>query len=619
MLLTTPRKLTVNLRLVYFALDMMLQKLSSGLVRLLLPVLILSGCAIDARTSPQAQLRLSPQPPVSQSFPPPHLQGGLLPPPPAPAAASLLLADPDEDEAAEDSADLTVSPEEIIVELEGDAPEELDPETLEDNAVLQQTNSLSTPEEEGETVFLNADEYDFPVVDNEKVRYFIDYFSGPVRKHFKVWLERSARYLPMMKEVFAEQGLPQDLVYLAMIESGFNNKALSRAKASGQWQFMERTGKAYGLSNDWWRDERRDPEKATRAAARHLADLYRMFDGDWYLALAAYNAGAGKIGRAIERYGTRDFWQLTHGSYLRKETKDYVPKMLAGLMIAKNPERYGFTDLAYHEPLAYEAVELDSVTDLEIIADLAGSNYETIKRLNPELKRWSTPPGVDRYLVRLPAESGAAFIDRYAQLPKEKRANFVVHRIKKGDTPGALARRYGVRTDELLRINKIRNARSLRIGQNLLIPINPDAGKMTLADMREALRDSDTSSQERVANRSYHTVKSGDSLWSIARRYKVSEQQLRNWNGLGGKSTLKTGQKLAVAGKGNSKTIAKASTTAQTKKIVYKVLPGDNFWSISQKFNIDTQQILDWNRLSKNSVLRPGQRLTLLVKSTSRG
>jgi len=594
----------------------MLQKLSSGLVRLLLPALFLSGCAIDTLTSPQAQLRIAPQPPASQQYFAPNLQETLLPPLPTPTSADLLLADPDEDETAEDS---TVSPEEIIVELEGDAAEDLDPETLEDNAVLQQANSLSTPEEEGETVFLNAGGYDFPVVDNEKVRYFIDYFSGPVRKNFQVWLERSARYLPMMKEVFAEQGLPQDLVYLAMIESGFNNKALSRAKASGQWQFMERTGKAYGLSNDWWRDERRDPEKATRAAARHLADLYQRFDGDWYLALAAYNAGAGKISRAIERYGTRDFWQLTHGSYLRKETKDYVPKMLAGLMIAKNPERYGFTDLAFHEPLVYEVAELDSVTDLEIIADLAGSDYETIKRLNPELKRWSTPPGVESYSVRLPAESGVSFVERYAQLPKEKRANFVVHRIKKGDTPGALARRYGVRTDELLRINKIRDARSLRIGQNLLIPLNPDAGKMTLADMREALRDGGPSSQGSGKGSSYHTVRSGDSLWSIARRYKVSEKQLRNWNGLGGKNTLKIGQKLAVSGKGGSKSTAKSASTGQTKKIVYKVLPGDNFWSISRKFNIATQQILDWNRLSKHSVLRPGQRLTLLVKSTSRG
>jgi membrane-bound lytic murein transglycosylase D len=595
---------------------MTLRKPTGCLVSLLLPAVLLFGCAIDARTSSQAQLRLSPNPPASPLLPGRHLQEPLFPSPAIPAPAVALLTALEEDDPAEE---LAAQHEELLIEIEGDAPDDLDPETLEDNAVLQQANNLISPEEEGETVFLNAEEYDFPVVDNEKVRYFISYFTGPVRKNVRSWLERSTRYLPMMQEVFAEQGLPRDLVYLAMIESGFNNKALSRAKASGQWQFMERTGKAYGLSNDGWRDERRDPEKATRAAARHLADLYRMFDGDWYLALAAYNAGAGKVGRAIQRYNTRDFWQLTHGSYLRPETKDYVPKMLAGLMIAKHPERYGFTDLVYQEPLAYEVAEIDSVTDLEVVAKLADCDYETIKKLNPELKRWSTPPGIMSYQMRLPTGSGAVFAERYAQLPKEKRANFVVHKIRKGDTPGALARRYGVRTDELLRINKLRDARSLRIGQNLLIPINPEASQVALAEMREYLREDASTGSKPSAKGTNYTVKSGDNLWAIAKRFKVSEQQLRNWNNLGGKSSLKPGQKLVVASAGKTRATAKPTAADQSKKITYEVRPGDNLWSISQKFNIDTQQIIDWNRLTKNPVLRPGQRLTLLVKGTSRG
>ena len=598
------------------------RRLSSGVIGLLSTLLVF-GCAIDARTSPQAQLRLSPQPSANQLRP-----NTLTPTPLLPAPQTDLLIDPASPENGDDESLLSDDADGIIVELEGEPVDDLDAETLEDNAVLQQTNRLNAPDEEGETVFLNAEEFDFPIVDNDKVRYFIDYFSGPIQKHVRIWLERSSRYLPMMQEVFAEQGLPRDLVYLAMIESGFNNKALSRAKASGPWQFMERTGKAYGLNNDWWRDERRDPEKATRAAARHLADLYRMFDGDWYLALAAYNAGAGKITRAIERYNTRDFWQLTHGSYLKKETKDYVPKMLAGLMIAKYPERYGFTDLTFQEPLAYEVAELDSPTDLEIIAELAECDYETIKKLNPELKRWSTPPGTESYQVRLPVGSGAAFAERYAQLPKEKRANFVVHKIRKGDTPKTLAKRYGVRSDEILRVNQLRSAKSLRVGQSLLIPINPDAGKLTLAEMRDALREEPAAGKGKSAGGTSYTVKSGDTLWSIARRYNVSEQQLRNWNGLGGKSALKIGQKLMVSSKGKAAPVAaakpqvaanKTDKTSPTRKIVYEVRPGDNVWTISQKFDIDTQQILDWNRLSKNSVLRPGQRLTLLVKSSSRG
>lgn len=577
-------------------------------------LVLLAGCAAPPRTSPQAHLRLSPQGASSA----------------VPAAFPLAASIPSAlEETGYDDAEavpLAEDPEAVEAELadfvDAEDEEVLDPETLEDNAVLQAAD-IAVPEEEGETVFLDENNFDFPVVDNEKVRYFVDYFSGPVHKVVRNWLERSTRYLPMMEEVFAEQGLPRDLVYLAMIESGFNNKAFSRARASGPWQFMEATGRSYGLKNDGWRDERRDPEKATRAAARHLADLYRMFDGDWYLAIAAYNAGAGKIRRAIERYDTRDFWELTHGSYLKQETKHYVPKMLAGLLIAKHPERYGFTDLNYQEPLAYELAEIPSMTDLEVIARLAGSDYETIRKLNPELKRWSTPPEIGNYQVRLPVGSGTVFAERYAQLPESQRVNFVQHTVRKGDTPGAIARRYGVNTGELLRFNKVRDARSLRIGQNLLIPLNPEAGRMALADVREALRDDAPAAQGKgkAAGGKSYTVRSGDSLWKIAKRFNATEKQLRAWNSLGSLSTLKPGQKLVVAA-GTAKPQASAAapqgSRAELKKVVHQVRTGETLWGIGQQYAVNVEQIRDWNKLPSNPVLRPGQRLTLLVKSTSR-
>lgn len=590
-------------------------------------LLLLAGCAAAPRTSPEAQLRLSPQvprvdaPPLTTATPYPKLL-----PPSAPALTSGGLVEiRPADNVAED-VELSEADDSLAAESEDE--ELLDPETLEDNAVLQAADAVP-PEEEGETVFLDENDLDFPVVDNEKVRYFVDYFSGPVHKTVRNWLERSTRYLPMMREIFAEAGLPRDLVYLAMIESGFNNRAYSRAHASGPWQFIESTGRLYGLSNDRWRDERRDPEKATRAAARHLADLYRIFDGDWYLALAAYNAGAGKIKRAIERYDTRDFWELTHGSYLKDETKHYVPKMLAGLLIAKHPERYGFTALNYHEPLAYEQAEIASTTDLQVIAKLAGSDTETIKKLNPELKRWSTPPGVSNYPVRLPVGSGTAFVERYAQLPEDQRVSLVYHVVKKGDTPGTLARRYGVRSDDILRFNKLKNARSLRIGQNLLIPLNPEAGNMSLAELRESLRDDGPSLKAKAqpAGTKSYSVRSGDSLWKIAKRFKVTEKQLRAWNGLGNKSGLKPGQRLVVAaGSAKQKVAAapaskpaapKASRT-DLQKVVYQVRTGDTLWGISRQFDVQADQIRDWNKLPRNPVLRPGQRLTLLVKSTTR-
>jgi membrane-bound lytic murein transglycosylase D len=255
--------------------------------------------------------------------------------------------------------------EEPLAEDEPLAEEEplADPETIEDIEILA-GEDLAPPEDEGQTLPAEIS-FDFPVVKNDKVLYYVDYFSGPAQKVFKRWLERSARYLPMMQKVFADEGLPQDLVYLAMIESGFNNRAYSWAHAAGPWQFIEGTGRLYGLDNDWWRDERRDPVKATRAAARHLKDLYNYFEGDWYLAVAAYNAGSGKIGRAVEMYGSRDFWQLSHGSYLKPETKNYLPKLLAALLIAKEPEKYGFIEQEYLPPFDFETVKVPTTTDLE--------------------------------------------------------------------------------------------------------------------------------------------------------------------------------------------------------------------------------------------------------------
>jgi membrane-bound lytic murein transglycosylase D len=260
---------------------------------------------------------------------------------------------------------------------------------------------------------------------------------------------------------------------------------------------------------------------------------------------------------------------------------------------------------------------------------MADSDYETIKKLNPELKRWSTPPKVDNYQVRLPVGSGTLFAERYAQLPENQRANFVYHKVKKGDTPGSLAKRYNVRTDDILSFNKLRNTRSLRVGQNLLIPLNPEAGKLSLADLRESLRDDAPAAKSRKSGGKSYTVRSGDSLWKIARRFNVSENQLRSWNGLGGKSALKVGQKLVVAAardKGKAapavqktgKSVAKTSQTDH-QKIVYMVRAGDSLWTIGRQFDVDTQQIRDWNNLPKNPILRPGQRLTLPAKSTSRG
>lgn len=492
--------------------------------------------------------------------------------------------------------------------------EPLDAVTLADNQLLLGVDQ-APPEDPGLTLPLAEPVYDFPVVENEKVRYYLDYFSGRASQTFRLWLERSGRYLPMMRAIFAEEGLPQDLAYLAMVESGFNDKAYSWAHAVGPWQFIEATGRRYGLHNDWWHDERRDPEKATRAAARFLADLYKNFDGDWYLAVASYNAGPGKLRQAIKRYKTRDFWELCRGSYLQDETKNYLPKLLAALIIAKQPEKYGFNDLAYQQPLVYETLALPSSTDLEVIARLSGSDYQTIKQLNPELRRWCTPPDAKKYQVRLPSGSSTQFAASYAELPVKQRANYVRHKVKSGDTLLALSHRYGVRVQDIQRLNSISNARALRIGADLIVPLNPDNNASAVV---AGLKDDYKRSQ-----RTYYTVRSGDSLWKISQKFNVSEKQLRVWNRLGWSNVIRPGQRLAVSAQGAPASVASRTAevinTGTLQKVVYKVRPGDTLWAIGREFAVEAHQIRRWNNLAENHVLQPGQSLTLHVNSKSRG
>jgi len=379
--------------------------------------------------------------------------------------------------------------------------------------------------------------YDIPMVDNDQVQKYIRFYSETQRKYFTLWLERSSRYVPLMEEIFAEEGLPRDLVYLSMIESGFNPRAYSWAHAVGPWQFISSTGKLMGLKNDWWHDERRDIEKSTRAAARFLKDLYGRFD-DWYLALAAYNAGPGKVSRAIKKYGTRDFWQLCKGRYLAVETEVYVPKLLAVVQIAKQPEKYGFADIDWQEPLAWETVTLPTSTDLEVVARLCEVDYETIKTLNPELKRWCTPPHITNYPLRIPPGSKELFEPRYAKLPASQRANYMHYRIKSGDTLSALSQRYGVRVKDIMAMNKIRNANALRVGQDLVLPLRKGYNPEVVAELKD---------DHNKTHRKYYTVRKGDSLWSISRRFGVTTKQLRVWNRLGWNNVIRPGQKLKVS------------------------------------------------------------------------
>ena len=485
---------------------------------------------------------------------------------------------------------------------------ENDTETVADNMLLSLSGE-DAPEDEGVTTLLVGVSDDFPVVHNAKVQYFIDFYTGQGRKVFTRWLERSSRYLPMMREIFAEHGLPRDLAYLAMVESGFNTRAYSWAHAVGPWQFIQGTGKMYGLKQDWYRDERRDFEKSTRAAARFLGNLRDQFDGNWYLAVASYNAGPGKLRTAIRKYNTRDFWELSRGKYLRAETKNYVPKLMAVLTLAKDPEQYGFTNLEFQEPLQYETVSIPSVTDLEIVANMTGADYETIKELNPELKRWSTPPGESDYQLRVPAGTIEQFNAEYAKLSPDDRANYMRYKVKEGDTLGALSARYNIRVNDIIALNNIRNPRAIRIGTNLVLPLKKGYSSRPIKE----LQDDYIRTQRQV-----YTVRNGDSLWSISRKYGVSEQQLRVWNRLGWSNVIRPGQRLVVSAKAapkQARPVPVVKADGPPREITYQVRSGDTLWGIGRKFAVGTEQIRSWNNLAKDHVLRPGDKLTLVVRT----
>jgi peptidoglycan lytic transglycosylase D len=407
-----------------------------------------------------------------------------------------------------------------------------------DTALLDEFE-LRLPEE-------NLPESDIPLTLNSRVEYFIRFFQTRGRGAFSRWLSRSERYIPMMKEVLRKEGLPEDLVYLAMIESGFTPHAYSVASAVGPWQFMSGTGKRYALRIDDWIDERRDPLKSSVAAALYLKELYSLFNNDWYLAAAGYNAGENKILRAIDMYKSRDFWQLAQGSYLKRETKEYVPKLLAAAIIAKEPAKFGFADVAYLPALELDTVTIPSRTDLELVARLIDVPYQTLKELNPELRRWCTPPDYSDYQLKLPRGKKGQFEAEFANVAVDQRYSerlvYSKYRVKKKETLVAIARRYNTTPEALAELNHLKQGARLR-GRQLLVPIQLAAAKPaapapeTSAAAAGAAKDQAT----------YYTVRKGDTLAALAKRFNVSATILSAWNNLKGKVALRPGKRLIVA------------------------------------------------------------------------
>ncbi len=397
----------------------------------------------------------------------------------------------------------------------------------------------SSQEEKG----IREPAFDIPIIINGKVEQFITYFQTRGRKVFSRWLSRSRRYIPLMKELLSEKGLPEDLVYLALIESGYNPRAYSRKKAMGLWQFRYNTGKRYGLKVDWWIDERRDPVKSTIAAALYLKHLFDRFEC-WYLAAAGYNAGEGKILRAIRRYKTEDFWELTKYPYLKRETKNFIPKMIAAALIAKSPEEYGFWDISYEEPIRFETVKVPDATDLRVIARASGTTYEELKRLNPELRRWCTPPNYPDYELKLPYGRKEIFLRNYSKIPPSKRITFRRHVVRSGETLSHIALRYRTNIGAIMRMNRIRNHHRIRAGRSLIIPVR-GSKKFERRKMAERL-DGGKDLFDSKGPTLVYTVREGDTLWDISRSAGIDVETLCRWNGIRNASRIYPGDRLRI-------------------------------------------------------------------------
>ncbi len=536
-----------------------------------------------------------------------------------------------------------------------------------------------------QTSYVPRPQFDIPFTRNAKVDQWIQIFTTTLRDKYTLWLSRLGRYGIYMEDVLASHGLPRDILYLSMIESGLNLNAYSHANAAGPWQFIKSTGRLYGLQVNEWVDDRRDLVKATDAGARHLKDLYALY-GDWYLAFGAYNAGAGKINRAIRTTGSRDFWTISrHRHAIRAETKDYVPKILAAAYVAKNYKKFGFSEDLFMPALDFETVQVDGGVSIDVLARCAGTDPDWMTQLNAEFHRGMTPPG-GMHAIRIPAESAHSFGKAYAALspeekfratPKALGTGYDYYRVKRKDTLGRIAKRHGVSTRELVAANNLKNQK-IHAGQMLKIP---SRAKAQPAGQYAAYPSAETKSEKTL-----HRVRRGESLGKIASRYGVSLADLRAWNPSLKRDRVYAGQYLAVrrtetpvsnpaAPTGgivgiiatnsgpeptsspenavsapastpeapeasaspeleNAPVIAESTPSAAPSAAVppvvvappeaadptpihtvHRVRRGETLWKIANRYGVSIAELRSWNSALKNNKIYVGQRLTVAKKS----
>ncbi len=443
---------------------------------------------------------------------------------------------------------------------------------------------------------------DFPLVVNPDVNRFLKAFTRPgeLQRRIQRGLERGGRFLDTIRERFASAGLPKDLAYLPIIESGFSTTARSRAGAHGMWQFIASTARRYGLHVGTLLDERRDPYLSTEAAVAHLADLYAEFD-DWYLALAAYNSGAGNVRRAIRRAHSNDFWRIKR--YLPRETRNYVPAFIASVMVAKNPSRYGF-DPDPADPLAFDEIQVPDALDLQVLAQGLGVPAAELRELNPAIRYDLTPAG-HTTTVRVPRGLGQKATEQLQSIPRAKWAPRFLHVVRRGESLYTIARRYGSSVSAILQANHLRRS-LIRPGQHLIVPRG-----IRRAGRHHAVR----------ADGPSYVVRAGDTLWDIARSAGVSVRSLATANGLSTRSTIRPGERLVLPG-GRTSAAPRRQHSSRSSGNSYRVRRGDSLYDIAQRFGVSVNELKHTNGLRRN-LIHPGQTLRIpesehTVASTTR-
>ncbi|WP_163933196.1 LysM peptidoglycan-binding domain-containing protein [Paraferrimonas sp. SM1919] len=445
----------------------------------------------------------------------------------------------------------------------------------------------------------------FDVPENARVNHFVKWYQKHP-SHLQVVTKRAEPYLHMIVEKIEQRGLPLELAFLPIVESSFDAFAYSHGSASGMWQFTAATGKHFGLEINWWYDGRRDVFAATDAALDMMEYLYKRMDNNWLYALAAYNTGEGRIFRAISKNKKQgkayDFWSLD----LPKETERYVPQMLALTKVFRDPAKYGLTISPVANQQKIVQVDVGSQIDLSMAAELASISLKELQQLNPGYNRWATSPTGPHNIV-IPIEKEAEFKQKLALLPDEKRLKWVRYQIESGDSIGEIANKHYTTIDVIRSVNQI-NGNQIIAGKHLLIPVaakDPTQYQLSV-DQRLAKKQS----IKRAKFKKNYLVKSGDSLWSIAKAHKVNVSALARWNSMAPRDTLTVGKTLVIWNN-----LGASKSNGVLRKVHYKIRKGDSLARIASKFNVSVSQIKRWNSF-KGKYIQPGDMLTLYVDVT---